>query len=93
MKDAISLIGKSKNLCGISSNDLGYFPLEPSYQEAFEGLLMNFILDQEEKVCQLEEYMSVIGSNFMQLSLEVVKKLKEEIRSKENNSKRIQKSR
>ncbi|GKB14624.1 hypothetical protein Tco_0848547 [Tanacetum coccineum] len=52
---------------------------------------MNFILDQEEKVCQLKEYISVIGSDFMQLSLEVVKKLKEEIRSKENNSKRIQK--
>ncbi|GJV22724.1 hypothetical protein Tco_1375419 [Tanacetum coccineum] len=52
---------------------------------------MSFILDQEEKVRQLDEYMSTIGRDFMQLSLEVVKKLKEEIRIKENNSKRIQK--
>ncbi|GKC31788.1 hypothetical protein Tco_1039082 [Tanacetum coccineum] len=52
---------------------------------------MSFILDQEEKLRQLEEYMSTIGRDFMQLSLEVVKKLKEEIRIKENNSKRIQK--
>ncbi|GJX56492.1 hypothetical protein Tco_0286389 [Tanacetum coccineum] len=35
--------------------------------------------------------MSNIGRDFMQLSLEVVKKLKEEIRTKDNNSKRIQK--
>ncbi|GJS96958.1 hypothetical protein Tco_0803926 [Tanacetum coccineum] len=91
MKDAILLIGKSENLCGISSNDFGRFPPEPSHQEAFEGLLMNFILDQEEKVHQLEEHISVIRSDFMQLSLEVVKKLKEEIKIKENSSKRIQK--
>ncbi|GJX76882.1 zinc finger, CCHC-type containing protein [Tanacetum coccineum] len=38
--------------------------------EAFEDLVMNFILDQEEKVKQLEEYMNVIGSDFMHLSLE-----------------------
>nr|GEW93814.1 hypothetical protein [Tanacetum cinerariifolium] len=66
-------------------------PPEPSHQEAYEGLIMNFILDQEEKVRQLEEYMCVIGSDFMQLSLKVVEKLKEEIRIKEKNSKRIQK--
>ncbi|GJT59791.1 hypothetical protein Tco_1003324 [Tanacetum coccineum] len=91
MKDTILLMGKSENLCGISSNDLGRFPLKPSHQEAFEGLLINFMIDQEEKVCQLEGYMSIIGSDFMQLSSEVVMKLKEEIRIKENNSKRIQK--
>ncbi|GJW64848.1 hypothetical protein Tco_0116732 [Tanacetum coccineum] len=33
--------------------------------------------------------MSVIGSDFMQESLEVVERLKEEIRIKENNSKKI----
>ncbi|GKA27163.1 hypothetical protein Tco_0713331 [Tanacetum coccineum] len=83
-KDAVSLIGKSENLCGMSNNDLGCFPPKPSHREAFEGLLMNFLLEQEEKVRQLEEYMGAIRSDFMQLSLELVKKLKEEIRIKEN---------
>ncbi|GKC96169.1 hypothetical protein Tco_1161611 [Tanacetum coccineum] len=91
MNDAISLIGKSENLCGLSSNEVRELPSKPSHQAAFEGLVTNFILDQEEKVHQLEQYMSVIGSDFMQLSLEVVEKLKEEIRIKDNNSKRIQK--
>ncbi|GJW99340.1 hypothetical protein Tco_0183254 [Tanacetum coccineum] len=91
MKDAISLIEKSENLYGISGNELGHLPPELSHQEAFEGLLMNFILDQEEKVRHLKEYMSIIESDFMQLSLEVIKKLKEELRIKENNSKRIKK--
>ncbi|GJX54738.1 hypothetical protein Tco_0283107 [Tanacetum coccineum] len=91
MKDAISLMGKSENLCGLSSNTMRQLPPEPWHQEAFKGLVINFVLDQEEKVCQLEEYMCIIGSDFMQLPLEVVEKLKEEIRLKENNSKRIQK--
>ncbi|GJY72317.1 hypothetical protein Tco_0476020 [Tanacetum coccineum] len=52
---------------------------------------MNFILDQEEKVKQLEEYMGVIGNDFIQLSLEVVEKLKEEIRMEENRVKKIKK--
>ncbi|GJT49163.1 hypothetical protein Tco_0975320 [Tanacetum coccineum] len=60
-------------------------------KEAFEDLMMNFIQDQEEKVKQLEEYMGVIGSDFMQLSLEVVGKLKEEIRMEENRTKKIKK--
>ncbi|GJY09621.1 hypothetical protein Tco_0377806 [Tanacetum coccineum] len=55
-------------------------PSELFRQEEFEDLVMNFILNQEEKVRQLEEYMCVIGSDFMQLSLEVVGKLREEIR-------------
>ncbi|GJS13668.1 hypothetical protein Tco_0408140 [Tanacetum coccineum] len=38
-------------------------------KEAFEDLVVNFILDQEERVKQLEEYIGVIGSDFMQLSL------------------------
>ncbi|GKE38589.1 hypothetical protein Tco_1461994, partial [Tanacetum coccineum] len=46
-------------------------PPEPSRQEAFEDLAMNYILDQEEKVMPLKEYMGVIRSDSMQLSLEV----------------------
>ncbi|GKE92562.1 hypothetical protein Tco_1573657 [Tanacetum coccineum] len=74
MKDAISLVGKSENLYGIISNEAGYLSPEPPHQEAFNGLVMNFILDQEEKVLQLEECMRIIKDNFMQPSLEVVKK-------------------
>ncbi|GKF20499.1 hypothetical protein Tco_0069137, partial [Tanacetum coccineum] len=37
-----------------------------------------------EQVMQLEEYMSVIGNDFMQLSLKVVEKLKDKIRIKES---------
>nr|GEV34420.1 hypothetical protein [Tanacetum cinerariifolium] len=37
MKDAISLIGKSENLCRLSSNKIWHLPLELSHQEAFEG--------------------------------------------------------
>ncbi|GJS35372.1 hypothetical protein Tco_0533754 [Tanacetum coccineum] len=53
--------------------------------------MMNFILDQEEKVRQLKEYICVIGSDFMQLSLEVVGKLRDEIKMKENRTKKIKK--
>ncbi|GJV37806.1 hypothetical protein Tco_1410283 [Tanacetum coccineum] len=78
MKEAISLIGGSKSISGMTSNTMYKLPLEPSRQEEFENLMMNFILDQEEKVKQLEEYMGVLGSDFMKLSLEVVGKLKDE---------------
>ncbi|GJZ13521.1 zinc finger, CCHC-type containing protein [Tanacetum coccineum] len=74
MENAISLMGRSKNVCGMSNNMMRQLLPEPSRQEAFKDLVMNFILDQEEKVRQLEEYMCVIGSDFMQLSLEVVGK-------------------
>ncbi|GJR36072.1 alkylated DNA repair protein AlkB homolog 8 isoform X1 [Tanacetum coccineum] len=62
-----------------------------SEDEAFEDLVMNFIHDQEEKVKQLEEYMCVIGNDFMQFSSKVIKRLKEEIRIKENGVKKIEK--
>nr|GEW41695.1 hypothetical protein [Tanacetum cinerariifolium] len=79
MEKAILLMGRSESVFGMSSNMMRPLPPKPSRQEAFKDLVINFILDQEEKVKQLEEYMSVIGSGFMQLSLEVVEKLKEEI--------------
>ncbi|GJX04493.1 hypothetical protein Tco_0190409 [Tanacetum coccineum] len=70
----------------MSSNMMHQLPPEPSRQEAFEDLVMNFILYQEERVKQLEEYMGVIGSDFMQLSLKVVEKLKDEIRKPSQKS-------
>ncbi|GKE28228.1 hypothetical protein Tco_1443612 [Tanacetum coccineum] len=84
MKDAILIMSRSENVFGISSDMMRQLLSEPSRQEAFEDLVMNFILDQEEKVKQLKEYMCVIGSEFMQLSLEVIERLKDEIRIKGN---------
>nr|GEW19961.1 zinc finger, CCHC-type [Tanacetum cinerariifolium] len=75
----------------MTSDIIRQLPPKPSHQEAFEDLVMNFILDQEVKVKQLEEYMGVIGIDFMQLSLEVIVKLKEEIRMEENKVKKIEK--
>ncbi|GKE35003.1 hypothetical protein Tco_1454325, partial [Tanacetum coccineum] len=49
------------------------------------------LMGRKERVKQLEEYMGVIGSDFMQLSLKVVEKLKDEIRVKENKVKKIEK--
>ncbi|GJZ88654.1 zinc finger, CCHC-type containing protein [Tanacetum coccineum] len=91
MKEAISLMGRSESVFGMTSNTVYQLPSEPSRQEEFKDLVMNFILDQEEKVRQLEEYMCVIGSDFMQLSLEVVGKLREEIRIEQNRTKKIKK--
>ncbi|GJR85145.1 hypothetical protein Tco_0209156 [Tanacetum coccineum] len=91
MKDAISLMGKSGDLCGLTSNTMRQPPPKPSHHEEFEGLLTNFILDQEEKIRQLKEYMCVIGSDFMQLSSEVVEKLKEEIMVKKDKFTKIKK--
>ncbi|GJR62735.1 hypothetical protein Tco_1504897 [Tanacetum coccineum] len=70
MKEAISLMGRRESVLGMTSNTMYQLPSEPSRQEEFENLVMNFILNQEEKVKQLKEYMDVIGSDFMQLSLE-----------------------
>ncbi|GJS39574.1 zinc finger, CCHC-type containing protein [Tanacetum coccineum] len=89
MKNTISLMGRSEDVCGMTSDMMRQLPPKPSSQEAFEDLVMNFILDQEKKVKQLKEYMNVIGSDFMQLSLEVIVKLKEEIRVEENRVKKI----
>ncbi|GJX24834.1 hypothetical protein Tco_0231130 [Tanacetum coccineum] len=93
MKDAILIMGRNENVFRISTDMMSQLPPEPLHQEAFEDLVMNFILDQEEKVKQLEEYMGVIGSNFMQLSLEVKTDnpnitMEEYIRLEEENARR-----
>ncbi|GKB24744.1 hypothetical protein Tco_0864145 [Tanacetum coccineum] len=91
MKKGVSPMGRSESVFGMSSNMMRQLPPEPSRLEAFEDLVINFILDQEERVKQLKEYIGVIGSDFMQLSLKVVEKLKDEIRAKENKVKKIKK--
>ncbi|GJU23016.1 hypothetical protein Tco_1156358 [Tanacetum coccineum] len=88
MNNAILLMRRSESFFGIASNMMHQLPPEPSRQEAFEDLMMNFILDQEEWVQQLEEYMGAIVRDFMQLSAEVVDKFKEEIRTREDNPKK-----
>ncbi|GJU36845.1 zinc finger, CCHC-type containing protein [Tanacetum coccineum] len=89
MKESISLMGRSESVFGMTSNTMYQLPLEPSRQEEFDDLVM--ILDQEEKVRQLKEYMCVIGNDFMQLYLEVVGKLREEIIIEQNRTKKIKK--
>ncbi|GKA81484.1 hypothetical protein Tco_0788176 [Tanacetum coccineum] len=73
------------------SNMMRQLPSEPSRQVAFEDLVMNFILDQEELVKQLKEYIGVIRSDFMKLSLKVVEKLKDDIRAEETRVKNVEK--
>ncbi|GKB29444.1 hypothetical protein Tco_0868845 [Tanacetum coccineum] len=89
MEEAIALIGRSESIFGMSSNIV--LPPEPSRQEALEDLVMNFILVQEERVKKLEEYMGVIGNDFMELSPEVIRRLKEKIRLEKNRIKKIKK--
>ncbi|GJY96597.1 zinc finger, CCHC-type containing protein [Tanacetum coccineum] len=76
MKNAISLMIRSEGVFRMTRNELYQLPPEPSRQKEFEHNVMNFILDQEERVKQLEEYMKIIISEFMQLSSEVTRKLK-----------------
>ncbi|GJW38086.1 hypothetical protein Tco_0063931 [Tanacetum coccineum] len=61
MKEAISLVGCSRNLWQSF--------LEPPRQIQFEGIITSFIRDQEEELRQLEEYMNIVSDEFMQLSL------------------------
>ncbi|GKD01056.1 hypothetical protein Tco_1171330 [Tanacetum coccineum] len=74
MEKAISLMGRSESVFCISSKMMYQLSPEPSLQEAFEGPVMNFILNQEERVKQLKEYIEVIRSDFMQLSLKTMSK-------------------
>ncbi|GJZ96674.1 hypothetical protein Tco_0669008 [Tanacetum coccineum] len=50
MKDAILLMGRSESVFRMTTNEMYRPPSEPSRQEEFEHIIMNFILDQEESV-------------------------------------------
>ncbi|GJQ89440.1 hypothetical protein Tco_0000579 [Tanacetum coccineum] len=50
MKDAISLMGKSKSVFRSTTNKMCLPPTETSQQEEFEHIVMNFIYDQEERI-------------------------------------------
>ncbi|GJX20650.1 hypothetical protein Tco_0223327 [Tanacetum coccineum] len=49
MKNAISLMIRSEGVFRMTSNELHQLPPEPSRQEEFEHIVMNFILDQEDR--------------------------------------------
>ncbi|GJU55886.1 hypothetical protein Tco_1229600 [Tanacetum coccineum] len=89
MKDAISLIRRSKGV--LSATNKCYQPPDPSRQEEFEHIVTNFILDQEETVKQLEVYMEVIMGDFIQLSSEVTRRLKEKTIEEVSRMRKIEK--
>ncbi|GKD40133.1 zinc finger, CCHC-type containing protein [Tanacetum coccineum] len=91
MKDAISLMGRSEGVFKMTTNEMYQQPPEPSRQEEFEHIVMNFILDQEERVEWLEEYMKVIIGDFMQLSSEFTRRLKDKIREEGGRLRKIEK--
>ncbi|GJZ63114.1 hypothetical protein Tco_0619535 [Tanacetum coccineum] len=91
MKDAISLIGKSDSVLWLITNEMYRPPSEPSHQEEFEYIVMNFIFDQEERIRQLESYMQVITDEFMEFSSEVTRRLKERIKENDNKPRKIEK--
>ncbi|GKE59765.1 hypothetical protein Tco_1510132 [Tanacetum coccineum] len=91
MKDAISLMEKRESVFRLTANEM-YRPLsEPSCQEEFEHIVMNFIFDQEERITQLEDYMQVIAEEFIEFSSEVSIRLKERIKENENKPRKIEK--
>ncbi|GJY13767.1 hypothetical protein Tco_0383076 [Tanacetum coccineum] len=84
-------MGRSEGVFIMTSNEMYQIPPEPSRQEEFEHIVMNFILDQEERVKQLEEYMRVIMDDFMQLSSEVTRTLREKITEEGSRIRKIEK--
>ncbi|GKA17499.1 hypothetical protein Tco_0697336, partial [Tanacetum coccineum] len=91
MKNAISLMGKSESLFRLATNEMYRPPSEPSCQEEFEHIVMNFVLDQEERTRQLEDYMQAITDEFMEFSSKVTQRLKEHIKENKNKPRKIKK--
>ncbi|GJZ39803.1 hypothetical protein Tco_0586366 [Tanacetum coccineum] len=71
MKDTILLMGKSESVFRLATNEMYRPPSEPSRQEEIEHIIMNFVLDQEERIRQLEDYMQAITDEFMEFSSKV----------------------
>ncbi|GJR54816.1 zinc finger, CCHC-type containing protein [Tanacetum coccineum] len=91
MKDAISIMGTSECVFQLITNKMHRPPSEPSRQEEFEHIVMNFIFDQEERIRQLEDYMQVITKEFMEFSSKVARRLKEGIKENKNKPRKIEK--
>ncbi|GJS37809.1 hypothetical protein Tco_0536191 [Tanacetum coccineum] len=75
MKDTISLIGSSEDIFRLTTNKMSQPPTEPSRQEEFEHIVMNYIYDQEERIKQLENYMQDITDEFMEFFSKVALRL------------------
>ncbi|GJT88538.1 hypothetical protein Tco_1070255 [Tanacetum coccineum] len=84
-------MGKSEIIFGMISNEMYQLPPKPSRQEEFEYIVTNFIRDHEERVKQLKEYIKGIVGDFMQLSSEVARRLKEKMREDGNRMRKIKK--
>nr|GEW09561.1 reverse transcriptase [Tanacetum cinerariifolium] len=82
---------ESESVFRLTANEIYRPPFEPSYQEEFEHIVMNFIFDKEERIIQLEGYMQVILEEFMEFSLEVTRRPKERIKENENKPSKIKK--
>ncbi|GJW74031.1 hypothetical protein Tco_0133401 [Tanacetum coccineum] len=91
MKNAISLMGKSKSIFRLTTNEMYQPPTEPSRQEEFEHIVINFIYDQEERIRQLKNYMQDITDEFMEFSSKVALRLKERIKESESKPRKIKK--
>nr|GEY49180.1 hypothetical protein [Tanacetum cinerariifolium] len=86
MMDAISLMKKSKSVSRLTTNKIYRPPSEPSCQEEFKHIVTNFILDQEERITQLENV-----EEFMEFSSKVERRLKERIKENKNKPRKIEK--
>nr|GEV11524.1 MAK10-like protein [Tanacetum cinerariifolium] len=91
MKEVISLMGRSESIFGMTSNTRYQLPSGPSRQEEFKDLVMNFILDQEERIKQLKNYMQDITDEFMDFSSEVILRINERIKENKSKSQKIEK--
>ncbi|GJR81614.1 hypothetical protein Tco_0152399 [Tanacetum coccineum] len=91
MKNAISIMGKSESVFRLTTNKMCRPPTEPSRQEEFEHIVMNFIYNQEERIRQLKNYMQNITDEFIEFSLEVALRLKERIKENERKPRKIDK--
>nr|GEZ61915.1 zinc finger, CCHC-type [Tanacetum cinerariifolium] len=91
MKDAISSMGEIESIFRLTTNEIYRPPLKPSRQEEFEHIVMNFILDQEERARQLKDYMLAIAEEFIEFSSEVAKRHKEMIKENKNKPRKIEK--
>ncbi|GJR89194.1 hypothetical protein Tco_0213205 [Tanacetum coccineum] len=91
MKDAISLMGKSESIFRLTTNEMCRSPTEPSRQEEFEHIVINFIYNQEERIRQLEHYMQDITNEFMEFSSEFALRLKEKIKENKSKPRKIKK--
>ncbi|GKA96324.1 hypothetical protein Tco_0818419 [Tanacetum coccineum] len=60
---------------------------KPSRQKQFEGIILNFMRDQEDELRQLEKYMDEIDDEFMHLANMAIEMFEMKIKARENEVK------